>query len=263
MNPIKNYYIKHKFRLLVAVITITISLFFFVSGSSLLKFAEIFQEGYELQEEISELNDVVFRDNPKVDWLDEIEISKTDYEPLEIHTAINFHALITTKIIPQELVVHIFHEDMSDFFLGAGDFQTMTSESNKIPPLRYGDMYNIKFDMSENLEEKESATYAYNGNENISFKKSGSYFIIVSIKTQDGKIMHYKGSTSVMKIREYNEGYIDRSLDKLLVSAEEQTVANFRSSGMTFIAIGTGMFFSGLNLLMTSIEKKEKPPFYR
>lgn len=238
-------------------------MFFLVAGFSFLEFAKIFEQGYELQEPIPTSNFVSFSDYPNNEWLSDVEITTTDFKPLEIHTGLRFHAFVTTKILPEELVMHIFHEDMSDFFLGQGssDYQQISNQLGKVPTLRFGDVFNIKFDMFENSEKLQS--FGYNEFEQVSFKKAGNYFTLVSIKTTDGKILHYKGSTSVMQIRDPVEGYIVRSLDKLLGSAEEQKVANFNNTGLPYIGIGIGMLITGIDLILVSVEKKEKKPFYR
>ena len=43
-------------------------------------------------------------------------ITQTDDDPLEIGQNIGIHSHIETNQIPKEATIHIYHEDMKDFF---------------------------------------------------------------------------------------------------------------------------------------------------
>lgn len=153
----------------------------------------------------------------------------------------------SNRLIPEKIILHIYHEDMDEYFTGDEDhhYRAVASRLDTVPHLRYGDVHNIKFNLAENTNPSN-----LHGFESIVFKKSGTYLAQVSIKMANGTIDHYRSVTSIFTISDTKQDWIIDALDKLLGSAEEQKAVNIRTFGYTFIAIGIGIIFSGISLTL-------------
>lgn len=242
-----------------AIMAFVLAAGFFIYGSTLLSISDIFREGYEIQEKFEEQYEVDFRDpEPRVGWMDEISINQSDDDPLEVGQSLGFNAYVLVKEIPEELVIHIFHEDMTDFFLGEknSDFKQLAIDLDRIPALQYSDMFSIYFHMNEQDIAEKRDQYSLNGFESYTFKKSGTYFAAVSVKTKEGNFDHYKSKTSVLEIKDPKEAWINTTLENLIDAAEEQKSDTLLAIGVAFLGIGFGIFFSGVNLLFSALQKK-------
>lgn len=217
--------------------------------------AEKYREGYEIQEEFVINNEIDFSDpEPWVDWMDNIEISQSDSDPLEIGETIGAKVLIEVKELPKEIAVHIFHEDMTEFFVGNGksDFKQLSEDLGRVPSLRYSDMFNVDFEEQEIREGQES--YSLNGLGIIELKKDGTYFASVSVKTDEGVIDHYKSKTSVFEVVDPQEIWIKNTLQNLINVAEDQKADTKDALGIAFYAIGTTLIFTGIAFLFSAYE---------
>jgi len=147
---------------------------------------------------------------------------------------------------------------MTDFFLGTekSDFKQLATELDRVPALQYSDMFSIYFDMTEQDIVEEREQYSLNGFESFTFKKAGTYFATVSVKTKEGIIDHYKSKTSILVIKDPKEAWINTTLENLIDAAEEQKSDTLLAIGVAFLGIGFGIFFSGVNLLFSSLNKK-------
>ena len=140
---------QYDIKIAFAVIAFVMAVGFFIYGITFLSISGIFREGYEIQEKFEEQYEVDFRDpEPRVGWMDEISIDQSDDDPLEVDQSLGFRANVLVKEIPEEFIIHVFHEDMTDFFRGEknSDFKQLVIDLDRIPALEYSDMFSIYFD---------------------------------------------------------------------------------------------------------------------
>ncbi|QLH07682.1 hypothetical protein [Nitrosopumilus ureiphilus] len=240
----------------LAIVMFAVALIFATEAAKQVELSNIFREAYEIQEPFEIHNEIDFRDSePWVEWMESIEISQTNSKPLEIGETIGIQALIEVKELPTEIVVHIFHEDMTDFFVSdeKSSFKQLSNDLDRVPGLQYGDMFNIHFlenDIGEGQE-----TSSLNGFESIEFKKPGTYFASVSVKTNKNIIDHYKSKTSVLEITDPNEIWMKSTLENLIDVAEEQKADTILSIGVAYYGIAISIFFSGITLLIGGFKK--------
>jgi len=245
------------FKIFFGLVAIVIALVFLILAAVQIDQSKIFREGYEIQEEFETINKIDFQDpEPLVDWMNAIEISQSDNDPLEIDQSIGIRVWIEVSDLPQDIVVHIFHEDMVDFFTGNtnSDYRNLAVELDRVPALKYSDMFNIKFDLEKVNEGK--GKYALNGMESMTFKKAGKYFASVSIKTNDGLIDHYKSKTSVLKIDDPQEIWMESTLENLINVAEEQKADTIFAIGIALYGIAASLLFSGITLILSGFKKE-------
>ncbi len=252
--------IKFPNRLVIGLLVIVISSVFFIKGWEAGEISKIFDEHFELQEKFVPNNEVHFDDpDPRVGWMKEFTIDKTDDDPLDVGKSLGFHGYIYTKELPEDIVLHIFHEDMSDYFTGTQDYdyRDIANELHRVPALKYSDMFSIRFDLTEFYNNEPRDHYDLNGFESMTFEKPGTYFAQVSVKTKSGEIDHYKSSSSVLTIRDPLEEWTVETMESLINEAEKQRVDTISTFGLAYIGIGIGIFFAGINIVFYYLEKKD------
>lgn len=242
----------------LAIIIITAGSYFFTGGIFDEGLANIFQEGYKIQSDFVPNNNIPFQqDYPNISNVTYYKIYKTDDHPLTAGQPLSIHVYLSTNELPKELVVHIFHQDMIPFFTGVSpaDYRGMTSKMDKVLHLRYGDIYNVQFNLTT---PKNGDHYDLNGNSTIEFTTPGTYMAQISEKTNDGNIEHYMTPYSVTTIRDPQVDWTVQAMQNLIHVAEQQKSTNIRAFGMSYVAIGIGMMLSGLNILFSTVEKRKK-----
>lgn len=234
---------------------IMIGLVFIVGGLESEALASLFQQYYKIQKDFVPNDTIQFEDlDPHIQGITDFRIDKTDSHPLEMGQQLRLHVYMTTNEIPKELVVHIFHQDMTSFFTGTlqSDYRGLASELGRVPPLRYGDVYNIQFDLKT---PKNQDHYDLNAFQTMTIDKPGTYMAQISEKASNGTIEHYMSPFSVMTIRDSREDWTVQAMQNLIHTAEDQKSASIRAFGMSYIAIGIGTFLSGINLISSSVER--------
>gem|GEM_PF-3385818 len=239
---------------------LTISLFFFMIGLLFFNFSDVTRDFYYIPEKYEETAKIDFEDpDIHLEWMKNLVISQTDDDPLEVGQDIGIHSHIETKQIPKEAAVHIYHEDMKDYFFSNEKyaFRQITNELDKVLTLRYGDVYSIEFDLTGNDVTEGSESFTLNGFESFTFQKSGTYYAIVSMKIQNGSIVHYPSITSVMKIKDFEEKRIYETLKIVLKNNANQKADAYLALALSVTGIGFGSFFVGINFWFGAVTKKE------
>lgn len=222
--------------------------------------SDLYHQEIKPQEKLDDISKIDFEDpDIHLDWIKNMKISQTDSDPLEVGQTLGIHGLIVTKEVPKEVVIHIFHEDMMNFFTSNEEysFRQITNGLDKILTLRYGDAFHIKFDLSGDDVRNGTESFSLNGFETYTFQKEGTYFAIVSMKTQDEIIVHYVSSSSILKIKEIGNSWINTTLGKLVKSSEQQKVEYYSALGITVLATGFSLLFIGISFLLSSSEGKK------
>lgn len=241
-------------RLGIGIMAIAIACLFFIVGDLYLKISTIFREVARESEVFTPNNKVDFEDIfVSIDTIDDFRITKTDDDPLEVGKSLGFHAYVGIKEMPKEIILHLFHEDFNDFFVGdqKSDYRSLSNELKRIPTLKYGDIYNIKSLSPTSNETNEH--YDLNAVQSITFNTPGTYFVQISIKTQNDTIEHYKSPKPVLVISDPTDDHIRNSIDKLVKASDEQKADSLFGNGWAFIAVGIGLVFSGTQFIMDSL----------
>lgn len=252
--------IKSQLKFFLAINIFIIAIFFIITGITAINLSEIFQQYYKIQNDYVANDMVHFLDpSPHISDMTYLSIDKTDDSPLEIGKPIRLHAYITSNELPKELVVHIYNQDMNDFFVGnsSSDYRSLAHQLNRVPTMRIGDAWNIQFDLSIM---KNQDHYDLNGFQTMTFTTPGIYFAQVSIKSNStNTIEHYKSPYVVMTIRDSQSDWTVQSMEKIIHSMEGQKSDSMRTFGWGFVATGMSMLFAGINILFSSVEgiKKE------
>lgn len=250
------FIIKNQLKASVGASIIIIGFIFIVNGSGVIKIGDSFVDNV-LIERLSDEKDIDYHDNAdQVKWIHEFRISQTDSSAKVVGMSLGLNGYIEIRESPQEIALHIFHEDADVYFTSDEEFhyRAITKNLERVPSLRYGDIYSIEFNMDDLSVGKESS--AINGFSNIEFTKHGTYFAQVSAKLQNGTIIHYHSNTSVFTISDKKQEWIVNALDTLIKSEEDTKPLMITSFGWTVIAIGIGLIISGISLFVGATEKR-------
>ncbi len=249
---------------IVGIFVIFISSYFIIGGSTIIQFSTILNEDIKTRPANVEINSkIIFRD-PDIQrsWINDIEIANTEDNPLVIGTEKRLHVVVTSKELPQAMVVHIYPEDLRGFFTNDDDpdgFRTVTEKLNRIPTLQYGPIFHIVFDLSESPscdhDVPSDCTYTFNAFGNGKFTMKGKYYAHFSIKDQHGKFEHKETNYYFTEISDPSELKFEKYLADLTHKTDLQKVDDTRSLGVAYLGIGIGMLFSGLTIIQTSTRR--------
>lgn len=243
-----------------ATFALTTSLFFFIFSSFFFSISEINRDFYYISDKEKETPKIDFIDpDIHVEWMNELDISQLDNDSLDIDQELGVRAYIETKEVPKEAVVHMYHEDMKDFFLSNEEyaFRQITLNEGGVIALEYLDAYSIYFDLTGDDVTQGTETFTLNGFDSFTFKKSGIYYAIVSMKLQDGSIVHYPSSTSVMEIRDAEEKEIQENLERILKKSADEKADAYLALSISVLGTGFGLFFVGINFWFEAAAKDE------
>jgi len=259
-----NITLKNPRRFTIALFAIILCYVFFVSGWSQIEESKIFKKHYVIYEDFEPDYTVHFEETaPQVSWMDEYNITKPAHnDPLVIGNQLGFLSHVNTKELPQELVIHIFHEDMESFFTGSSDvdFRDLAEKLGKIPIYNnHNNIFKIEFPLTEeaNCNSVNECHYNLNAeNMDISFSKPGKYFGQISVKTADGKLDHQKTRLSLFTILEPSEVWMIGMAEAMEDEAVEQRSLSYFSIGMTSMGIGFAILFVVFNYLFGTFGRK-------
>lgn len=242
----------------LASFALVLSVYFFLYSIIFFTMNDVYS-GLDSTEAEYEISKIDF-DDPvlEIDWMKNVGISQTDSDPVEVGLSLGIQAYIETNEIPKEAVIHIFHEDMKDFFGGNNEngFLQISSKLDKVLSLKFGDVYHIEFDLDGDDVKGTIDNFTLNGFESHTFQKAGTYFAIVSMKLQDDSIVHYKTSSSVMDVNESGDRWINTSLRNLLSESNNQKASSFLGLAFTVLGIGFSLFFVGMNFWLDTTRNK-------
>lgn len=257
MQPL--YKVKSQITFIFSVTTIFLGLYFIVASAEYEGIANVFQQYYKIQQDYIPNNNIQFEDiDPHIHGVTDFRVYKTDDHPLEIGQHIRLQVYLYTTEMPKELVVLVFHQNMEPFFAGnsSTDYRGIVAEFGRVLPLRYGDVYNVQFNMttSKNVDH-----YDLNGNSTMTFTTPGIYMAQISEKTNDGHIEHYMSPFAVTTIRDSREDWTTQAIQNLIHQAEDQKKTSLQAFGVSYLGIGIGMMLSGFSFLPSSVERIKKP----
>jgi len=246
----ERYFVKNPANLTTTIAALTACYLFIVFGLFFIENSKIFGEAYSIQEEFKPDYTVQFEESdPNVSWMGSYQIHKTvANDPLVTENSIGFRGHVLTKELPQELVIHIFHEDMIDFFTGSPDedYRDISSKLNRIPAYNnYHNTFSIKFPLTESpsCNTMNECHYDLNAeNLDVNFTKSGKYFAQISVKTADGIIDHQISRTSLFIIPQAIEIWSINSLEAIADEVEGQRALIYFSLGFTGLSGGIAAF---------------------
>jgi len=248
--------IKSKVKAGIGVSIIIIGLYFIFSGNVVFEIASTFEERI-LLEKLPVPEDIQYHDPAdQVKWINEFNIRQLDSDPNIVGYELGVQVNVSTNEIPKETAFHIFHEDSDVYFTGTKEYHYsgITKRLDTVPSLKYGDIYNVKFDPLETTGER--APYTLNGFSHMAFNKPGTYFAQVSAKLQNGTIVHFHSTTSVFTITDGKQEWLIDALEILLEEEAINRHLSINSFGWVFVAIGIGLVVTGIPILVSSIEKR-------
>lgn len=238
---------------------LTMSLFFFMIGALFFNFSD-YARNDNFMPEYEKPSKINFEDpDIHLDWMKNLVILQTDDDPLEVGKEIGIHTHIGTKQIPKEATVVIYHEDMKEYFFSNEEyaFRHITNDLDRVLSLRYGDVYSIRFNLTGSDVTGGNESFTLNGFNSFTFQKPGTYYTIVSMKIQNGSIVHYPGITSVMDIKDVGEKQIYETLKIVLKNNANQKANAYLALALSVTGTGFGLFFVGINFWFSSITKNE------
>lgn len=228
---------------------------------------EIFRENaYENSIKIPVETEINFEDHePLKDWMENAEITSTGDNPLIAGESIWLRAMVDSPNPPKELVAHIYHEDVDDFFTNEDDpsgFRQITEDLNRIPTLKYGSIFHIDFDMKKywectenNQNVKDECNYLPQTKEKGVFTVAGKYFVQFSAKLDDNVFDHRKSPMALTTIKDPKDLWLENQVRDIKFGALLQSADSKNNIGVAFAGIGIGMFFSGLALIKPEIKQ--------
>ena len=252
-NPLE---MKSQVKTWTGVIIIAFGFYFISQGTMVFEIATSYQN-QTLVEKFPESEDIQYHDPAdQVQWINEFGIKQLDSDSNIVGNLLGIQVHVSVNEIPKEAAFHIFHEDSDVYFTGTEDYhyEAITNKLDKVPSLKYGDIYNVKFNPEETTGEK--APFTLNGFEHMAFDKPGTYNAQVSFKLQNGTIVHFHSTTSVFLITDGKHEWMINAMQILINEEANNKPLLIRSFGWAFIGIGVGLILSGISLLVAGIEKK-------
>jgi len=242
------------------------SIFFLVSGLSQMEISSIQKEDILLRDnQVTQEKEIIFRDLETFKpWINEAEIQSTDDNALELGSQKRLHVYIDSKILPEELVVHVFHEDLLEFFTTEDEtgFRQLTKDLGYVPMLGYGSIFHIKFNMSDyevcsqERIDNNNCSYGFNAFGSGVFKSPGKYFVQFSAKIGKGSFDHRRSPESLTEISDPREIRLEKSINDLRIISEIQNAETRNAQGIAHLGIGIGMMISGITLISPTIIHK-------
>jgi len=239
-----------------------------IIGVTAWSIGDIFRENaYENSIKIPIETEIDFKDHESLkDWMERAEITNTSDIPLAVGETIWLRAIVDSPNPPKELVAHIYHEDVDDFFTSEDDpsgFRQITKELNRVPTLRYGSIFHIDFDMkkywkcTENSQNvKDECNYLPQTKEKGVFTESGKYFVQFSAKLDDNVFDHRKSPMALTTIKDPKDIWLEEQVRDIKFGALLQSADSKNNIGVAFTGIGVGMIFSGLALIRPEFQRK-------
>jgi len=253
MNSFK---IKSEGSLVTGAVIIIIGFLFISQGYTVFEISSTF-ENRDILTEPPTYEDISYHDPAdQVEWINEFDIRQLDSDPNIVGNTLGIQVSVSVNEIPKEFAFHIFHEDSDVYFKGTKDYHydAITKKLDKVPSLRYGDIYSVKFDPSQITGEREP--YTLNGFSSITFEKPGTYLAQFSAKLQNETIIHVPSTTSVFSITDGKQEWMIDALEKLATEEAINRYLSINSFGWVFVAIGIGLIISGVPLIVNSFEKR-------
>ena len=149
---------KRKFSawVIVGILVIFLSSYFIMGGIQIMWFSGLLKEDIKTRSYDIEINSEINFDDPDIQrsWINNIEITNTEDNPLVVGTEKRLHVVVTSKELPEAMVVHIYPEDLREFFTNENDpdgFRVITEKLNRIPTLRYGPIFLIRLIVNSQL----------------------------------------------------------------------------------------------------------------
>lgn len=223
----------------IGIMLIDLSSFFTkIHSEEIYKFAESKQIGLEDYEHVKK-------------WITTSEIS-TDERPLKMGVEKRLHVTVDSQEFPRELVMYVFHEDMKDFFTNENDpsgFSQLTKDLGKVPTLRYGSIFNIKFNMTECFEGSLTENKNLEGCKPLNafglveFNHPGKYFVQFSAKLQNGVFDHRFVPMHLTIIPSDREIFDTERIAEIRSQLDFQRFTTQNALGVAYVGIGIGMFF--------------------
>jgi hypothetical protein len=252
------YIIKSQIRFTFSLSIILLGTVFIIGGIESEGLANVFQQYYKIQKDYVPNDNIQFEDiDPHIYGITDFRIYKTDDHPLEIGQPLRLQVYLNTMEMPKELVVLVFHQNMVPFFTGnsSSDYRGIAAEFGRVLALRYGDVYNVQFDLNipKNVDH-----YDLNGNSTMIFTTPGTYMAQISEKTSNGHIEHYMSPFAVTTIRDSREDWTVQAIQNLIHVAEDQKSSSIRAFGMSYLGIGIGMVLSGFSFMSSAVEKNKR-----
>ncbi|TBR12263.1 MAG: hypothetical protein EPO62_00420 [Candidatus Nitrosotenuis sp.] len=272
MSRIKsNYYVKNELKCSLGISILVISIPFIAIGLLEINIASLFDQYYQIPDkQFVNYTRIDYGDpNPSVNWLENESVFQSDLDPLQVGNDIGLTISANSKIIPQQLIAHIFHEDLLHYFSDPdGDYRKQTKEVNDVYTLRYNNIFYVKFNTTESCSQIKKTDGEIETECNFSsfthriLTKPGKYYIQFSTKINN-KTDHYLIPESIFEVDDTKTAYILKSFAEIKQDIEDKKGEALRNLGYAHTSIGLGMLASGITLLADSISRKEKPPFYR
>jgi len=246
---------------------IAIGVALIIIGVTVWSIGDIFRENaYENSIEIPVETEIDFEDHePLKDWMENAEITSSGENPLIVGETIWLRAMVDSPNPPKEMIAHIYHEDVDDFFTNEDDpsgFRQITEDLNRIPGLKYGSIFHINFDMKEYWEctenkknVKDECNFLPQTRGVGIFTEPGKYFVQFSAKLDDGVFDHRKSPMALTTIKDPKDAWLENQVKDIKFGALLQSADSKNGIGVAFAGIGIGMVFSGLALLRPEIQK--------
>jgi len=258
------YQIRFPVQFYVGALLIVISIFFLTHGLLQIEISTIEKKDIQLRDnQIEEETEINFRDTETFkQWIEEAEIYSTDDNTLEVGNQKYFRVYVNSKILPEELVVHVFHEDLLEFFTTEEDesgFRQITKKLGYVPALRYGSIFSITFNMSnyEDCSQEQissgNCNYGLNAKGSGEFKSPGKYFVQFSSKIRNGSFDHRQSPESLTEISDPRQIRLEKSINDLRVTTEIQNAMARNAQGTAYLGIGIGMLIAGITLISPTI----------
>ena len=221
---------------------------------------DIFSDSNQTQIESDEkISKIDLDESVELYWMKNIVISQSDRDPVEVGQNLEIRAHIVTKEVPKESIIHIYHEDATNFFENNNEdnFYKITDEMGRIPAISVENIFHLKFNLEGDDVKGTKEPFTLNVFKSHTFQKSGVNFAIVSMEIQNGGIVHYSLSSNVTNANEIGENWVNRTLGNLLDESVGQKAMTFLTLGFTVLGTGLLLFFIGINFWMDS-SKDEK-----
>ncbi|MGY5148618.1 MAG: hypothetical protein ACW9W3_00975 [Candidatus Nitrosopumilus sp. bin_68KS] len=250
--------INHESRIVIGIMALGIGAMFISGGMIIMEFSNL------LKEDIAQRNYSIdiptridFEDpEPLREWMIRAEIISNDDRPLLEGIEKRLDVTVESKIIPEELVIHIFHEDMKDFFTNENDpsaFRQITKSLDRIPTLGYGPMFSLQINTTKYekcVVDQEICIYNLQATDVGEFSKAGKYLVQFSAKLESNQYEHRLSPFSLPDIVDEKTEKFNEQISKISKSVDEQKADSRNSQGYAFLGIGIGMVFSGVSLIL-------------
>lgn len=251
----------------VGFFAIIVGVMFIYIGITLSEFSILFAKYHDDETyKFKEPSQIKLEDyEPMRDWITHAEIIDTDDRPLKIGVEKRLHGIVESQRFPQELIMYVFHEDWKDFFTNESDpsaFRQITKDIGRIPMLKYGSLFYVKFNMTNCYQGNQSDNRIPEGCTPLNafnvgqFNYPGKYFVQFSAKLSDDNFDHRFVPMHLTIIPTDREIFDTVKIGEIRSKVDFQKFETQNALGVAYIGIGVGMFFSGLSLIQPVIIRR-------